>query len=1043
VRMLGGFSVSVGHRNIEEKEWRLRKAAALVKLLTLEPGHRMHRERVMDLLWPDLALRSATNNLRQALLAARRILDPETTQDTSSCYLVRRGELLELCPRGTLWVDVEAFEEVAAAARRSGEPGTYRVALDLYTGELLPADRYEAWAEERREGLRETYLALLLELAKLYEEQGRAEEAIEVLGRMVAAEPVREEAYARLMRLYALSGRTGEALVQYERLQEALSRELGADPGEASRRLHEEILAGRVSPSQPRAAPPLDKSSSARQHNLPAPRSSFIGRERELVEIKRTLAMTRLLTLTGTGGAGKTRLAIEVAKDLIGAYPDGVWLVEFGGLSEPELLPQELAEALNVGEQPDRPLIDTLVEALGTKKLLLVLDNCEHLVDAVARLTDALLEGCPNLRVLATSREPLGIAGEVSWGVPPLAMPHPRHAPSVEELGSYESVRLFVERARHIERAFALAPHNAQYVSQICQRLEGMPLAIELAAVRAKVLSAEQIAERLDDCFRLLTNGNRTALPRHRTLRATIDWSYELLPEEERRLFRRLAVFAGGFTLAAAEAICSREDLEDGEVLDLLSRLVDKSLIVVQERGGEMRYRLLETVRQYGWKKLKVSGEVEVILRRHADYFLALAQEIEPRIEPKINNVDRQIWLERLEIEHGNLRAVLRWAVDNDEAEMGLRLASALFWFWHMRGYLSEGRGWFERALAEAPARTSVQAKALYCAGYTAWIQGYLSEARFQLEESVTTWRELEGRKGDFANALWLLGLVMLALGEPAVARSLTEESVETFRAMGGDDRFGLSMSLAILGIVVSYLGNHTLATSLLEESAAIAREVGDDWMHSLPLRYLGATTYRQGDYDRAEVLLKESLSVLRGSWEKWYISRSVECLATVVSMQGYSYRAARLFGAGEALREAIGASQVPFYLVDHARGVATARAGLGEEDFAAAWAEGRAMTVEQAVEYALSSEQAAASQAVFAPGRPTTEEPSHKLTHREGEVAALITQGLPNRSIAEELYVSERTVEVHVRRILKKLGLRSRTQIAAWRAAQRSPHKG
>jgi predicted ATPase/DNA-binding SARP family transcriptional activator/DNA-binding CsgD family transcriptional regulator len=1038
VWLLSGFRVSVGSRSIEEDEWRLRKAASLVKLLALEPGHRMHRERIMNLLWPDLQLGAATNNLRQALHAARWILEPRTNSDSASLHLARSGELLELCPSGMLWVDVEAFEEAAAVARRSGEPEAYRAALDLYAGDLLPGNRYEGWAEERREGLLRTYLALLLDLARLYEERDRVEDAIEVLRRVVVAEPTGEEAHARLMRLYALSGRSGEALGQYERLREALCRELGAEPGAASRLLREEILAGRFPYSQPsRAGHPPEELPNAGRHNLPAPRSSFVGREHDLVQVKRTLAMTRLLTLIGTGGAGKTRLALEVVKDLVGAYPDGVWLVELAGLSEPELLPQEVADTLNVREQEDHPLIDTLVETLSGKKLLLVLDNCEHLVDAAARLSDALLNSCPYLRVLATSREPLGIMGEISWQVPFLTTPNLVQAPTVEELEGYESVRLFVERARHGDLAFSLTSHNAQYVSQICRRLEGIPLAIELAAARARVLSVEQIAERLDDCFRLLTTGNRTALPRHRTLRATIGWSHELLLEDECRLFRRLAVFAGGFTLVAAEMICSGEDLEVDEVLNLLSRLVDKSLVVVQERGGKVRYRLLETVRQYGWEKLEASGEAEAIRWRHANFFLALVQETEPKIEPRTNNADRHMWLERLEIEHGNLRAALRSAVDMHEAETGLRLASALFWFWHMRGYLKEGRSWFDRALAGTPERTAVRAKALYHAGYLAFIQCDYSVACSQLEESVAVWQKLGGKQDGLAHALWLLGLVMLAQGEPAVAHSLAEKSVTIFR-MIEEDGFGLSMSLAILGIVASTQGNHALAASQLEESVAVAQKMEDDWATSLPFRYLGAAASRRGDHDRAVELLKESLLLLQESCEPWYSSRSLECLATVVSIQGDHGRAARLFGAGEALREAIGASQVPFYLVDYCRGKDAARAALGEEAFATAWAEGRAMTFKQAVEYVLSSEQESSPLTVFTPEEPPTYEPSDKLTPREKEVAALITQGLSNRRIAEELYISERTVEVHVRRSLKKLGLRSRTQIAARGAPQR-----
>lgn len=516
VRMLDGFSVSVGPRTIRQGEWRLKKAAALVKLLALEPGHRMHRERVMNLLWPDLDAKGQANNLRQALHTARKTLDSKATSDTASRYLERRGGLLELCPNGPLLVDVEAFEEAATTARRSDEPGAYRAALDLYAGELLPQDRYEEWAEARREGLRGTHLALLLELAKLYEERGRTQEAMEVLRRAVAAEPAGEEAHTRLMRLYALSGRSGEAVGQYERLREALSRHLGAEPGAASRRLREEILAGRVLSSQ---TPPVDRAleelAGIEGHNLPAPRSSFVGREKELVEVKCTLAMTRLLTLTGAGGSGKTRLALEAARDLVGAYADGVWLVELASLSDADLVPQAVASTLGVREAPGRPLTETLAIHLGRKNTLLVLDNCEHLVEACAGHADALLRACPRLRILATSREPLHITGEATWLVPSLSLPDddPLRLPPLEERRRYGAVRLFVERAQAVS-GLALTEENAAAVARVCRRLDGMPLAIELAAAKTKVLSVEQIAKRLEESFGLLRSDSRTALPR-------------------------------------------------------------------------------------------------------------------------------------------------------------------------------------------------------------------------------------------------------------------------------------------------------------------------------------------------------------------------------------------------------------------------------------------------------------------------------------------------------------------------------------------------
>jgi DNA-binding SARP family transcriptional activator len=505
IGLLGGFSISVGERKVDESTWRLRKAASLLKLLALAPGHRMHRERAMDLLWPDLGLRAASNNLRQALHVARRTLHPDP--QIASRYLSVNGEQLVLCQEGQLWVDVEAFEEAADTALRSKEPAACRVAIDLYSGELLPEDRYEEWTEEHRQRLREIHLSLLLGLAHLQEEREDHDGAVEALMEVLAEDPAREEAHVGLMRLHALRGRQGDALRQYERLEEALSRELGAKPGATSRALREEIAARRFPPpegQQPVVSGPAspsegqhEDSDESSKHNLPATRTSFVGREREMVEVKRLLAMTRLLTLTGAGGSGKTRLALEVARDLVGLYPDGVWLVELAALTHGALVPKVVAESLGVHEQPNRPLTATLAEALRAKKMLIVLDNCEHLVEACARLTDVLLRSCSGVRVLASSRESLNVAGEVVWSVPPLSVPDADRLPNLQGLRVYESARLFVERALRRTSAFVLTAETASAVAEICQQLDGMPLAIELAAAWVGTLAVGQISERL------------------------------------------------------------------------------------------------------------------------------------------------------------------------------------------------------------------------------------------------------------------------------------------------------------------------------------------------------------------------------------------------------------------------------------------------------------------------------------------------------------------------------------------------------------------
>ena len=1064
IRLLGGFEVTVGARTIEDGAWRLRKAANLVKLLALAAGNRLHREQVMYTLWPELGISAASNNLRQTVHTARRTFD----LSMGSRYLASRDESLVLCPESSLWVDVEAFEEAARSARRSRDLGAYRAALDLYAGELLPTDRYEVWAEEPRRRLLDTYLSLVLGLAHLHEELADYDSAIEALRRVVSEEPTREEAYARLMRLYALVGNNAEALAQYGRLEETLSRTLGTEPAASSRALREEIAAGRFPPREGRSleVPPV-KPPDAAKHNLPATRSSFVGRETELRNIKRDLAMTRLLTLTGAGGCGKTRLALEVARELVGVYPDGVWLVEFAPLSEGTLVAQALASVLGVNEQPDRSLADALVDFLGAKRALLVLDNCEHLVDAVARLADTLLNSCPHLRVLATSRESLSVEGELNWLVPSLSVPSLGQSPRVEELAGYESVRLFVERASHRNPAFLLTPENAPAMARICKRLEGIPLAIELAAARVG-LSVEQIAARLDDSLRLLTAGSRTASPRQRTLRGTLDWSYALLSEPERRLFCRLSVFAGGWPLEAAEAVGAEVDTEKGDILDLLSRLVDKSLVVAEATvGGWVRYRMLEPIRQYAREKLEERGEAEEVQRQHAGFFLALTEEPEPRLR----GAEDVEWLERLEAEHDNLSAALSWVLERGEAELGLRLAGALWPFWEAHGHYSEGRRWLEEALEKGgQASAAARAKALEGLGWSTYRQGDTDRAKVIAEEGLRL--SDEGGLGGVVTAdfLCMSGMMAKVQGHHERASELLEESLRLSRE--ADDKLRIAHSLLILGITMEGLDDLKRAKAFYEEGIVLSRELGYAAILARFLLSLGYTLLLEGEYERGATLNEEAAALLqergykggslelaldnlgwaallqsdheraRTSYEEclilckelgnmWIASHSLAGMACISAVEGASERAARLFGAAEVLREAVGYQQVPEEDAWREPYLAAARVRLGEASWAGAWAEGLAMSMEQAIEHALSEQKPTPPTSPEAE-QPTSDEPP-ELTRREKEVATLVARGLTNRQIAQELVLSEHTVITHVRNILKKLNLRSRTQLTLW----------
>jgi predicted ATPase/DNA-binding SARP family transcriptional activator/DNA-binding CsgD family transcriptional regulator len=1079
VWLLGGFRVSVGSRIIEESAWHLRKAAALVKLLALAPDHRLHREQVMDLLWPDLEKKTASNNLRQALHNARKTL----ASDPGARYLASQEESLVLCPEGNLWVDVEAFVEAAATARRANEPAASRAAIELYAGELLPKDRYDEWTEEPRQQLRETHITLLLELARLHKDRREYELALEALRKVLLEEPAREEAHVGLMRLYAFLGSKGEALAQYGRLEEILLKEVGTGPSTSSRALREEIAADRFLPEDVTSfGSPTDEPPGATKHNLPAARTSFVGREREMLEIKRELAMTRLLTLTGAGGSGKTRLALEVAKELVGAYPDGVWLVELAGLSEETLLPQAVATALQVQEQPDRSLTDTLIDFLSQKKVLLVLDNCEHLLDAAARLTETLLDSCPRLKALATSREPLGVGGEALWQVGPLSAPGEQEQPTIEELEGYESVRLFVERALFVEQVlygssgFALSSDNARPVAEICLRLEGIPLAIELAAAWVGTLTVEQISERLKDSLRLLKSSSQTITPRQQTLRGAMDWSYDLLSGHEQILFRRLSVFVGGWTLEAGEVVGASDKVEEDEVLELLWGLVNKSLVAAEAgTQGTARYRMLEPIRQYAWEKLRENADADEVLNQHAVYFLALAEEA----ETKLAGPQQGLWVEQLEGEHDNLREALSWVLERGQAGLALRLGTALWRFWYNRGYISEGIRWMERVLsgsdlAQAPAR----AKALEGLGWLLQLQGDFARASATYEEMLRLSRGL-GDKGNLATALNSLGTLATYQGDHERARALLEENLSVLRELEKEGNSATTLKrfhvLNLLGILaINQEGDYARGTTLWEESLALVREAEDTYLIGIMLSNLGHAVLLQGDYERATALCEESLAFAHdlgstgvefapsafinlglaalglGEHEqamasfikalhmsqnvgmKPQVVESLEGMAGLAGALGEATRAAHLWGAAQAEREISGIALSPGERALHEPYLDAARSRIGEAAWKAELAKGQAMSLDQAVEYTLSEENSYPPTPP-APKKQLLSKTRNDLTHREHEVAILVVKHLSNRQIATELMLSEHTVATHIRNILKKLGLRSRTQISSY----------
>ncbi len=627
------------------------------------------------------------------------------------------------------------------------------------------------------------------------------------------------------------------------------------------------------------------------RHNLPATVNAFVGRENEIGAIRRLLESNRLISLTGPSGCGKTRLAIQAGAELVMKYRDGVRLVELAALSEPALVPREVASAIELQESPERPLLDQLRETLASKRMLLIIDNCEHLLGACAHLIATLLRNCPNVGFLVTSQQPLGVAGEVTWSVPMLSLPEAPDLTDVETALASEAVRLFVDRASSSNAGFTLTPENVPTVVGICQQLDGIPLAIELAAARVRMLPVDQIAARLESRFRLLTTGDRTAQPRQRTLQAAMDWSYDLLDEPERVTFQRLSVFAGGFTLDAAEQICSSDDLSSFEIFDALSILVDKSLVTIAHEGGDARYSMLTTIRHYGALKLQESGDASRTRSRHRDHFLAFAEEANLHLRgPEMGD-----WLERLECEHDNLRAALEWSqTDMRGSDAFMRLAGALSVFWEIRGHAREGLDWLERSLAGRDvASRAVLARGLHGAGNLARLLARNAESRKALEESLAIRREI-GDFAEVAGTLNLLGFVAQRTGDYETAETYHAESLVESRKVG--DRWEIGSALNNLGVIARHRGNYTEAVRCFEECLAMFREIGDVREVANALSNLGVLAGIQGDFDTSERLFLEGLELRRSLGNTLGIANSLVNLGEVALLKQSFADALRYF---------------------------------------------------------------------------------------------------------------------------------------------------
>ncbi len=872
--------------------------------------------------------------------------------------------------------------------------------------------------------------------------------------------------------------------------------------------------------------PPL-KTLDSHPNNLPIQPTALIGREKEMTAIERLLRRedVRLVTLTGPGGIGKTRLGLQVAAELSDRFPDGVFFVNLAPLSDPALVIPTIAQTLDVQEITTQSLLDLLKTYLREKHLLLLLDNFEQVAYAAPQVAD-LLATCPKLKLMVTSRAVLHVRGEQEFAVPPLSLPDPKHLPDLVVLPQYEAVALFIVRAQAVKPEFQVTNANAAAVAEICVRLDGLPLAIELAVARIKLLPPQALLARLSNRLAVLTSGARDVPARQQTLRDTIEWSYHLLDIQQQRLFRLLSVFVGGCTLQAIESVYAALNDGAGQVLEGVASLVDKSLLQqTEQETEEPRLLMLETIREYGLEALAANGEMEGGRRAHAAYYLALAEEAEPELE----GPQQVIWLERLEREYDNLRAAMQWLLEQERAgqrkEMALRLGAALRQFWMVRGPYSEGRNVLERALATSEGvaafaranalnaagslalaqadidRAKVRceeslvlfkelgdkrgiAYSLYCLGWVAGEQGNLSTARSLIEEALVLFREagvrervawslrtlgeLDNWKGEYTRAcalceeslalfrklgnklgmaasLFSLALIFfVSQGDPARARSLLEEVLTLSRELG--DKETIASSLIFSGELALSEGDASVARSLAEEALALFRQLGIPWGLVEALRLLARVEARQSNHAVARALYEECLVVARESNYKRQVTSSLEILvglispqvassleglAGLIAAQGEPAWAARLWGAAESLREAIGMPLPPVYRADYERSVTSARAQLGEKAFVVAWEEGRTMTAEQAL---AAQGRTTASTATIPPtalSAPSSKSPTTYpagLTAREVEVLRLVAQGLTDAQVAEELVISPRTVNTHLKSIYGMIQVTSRS---------------
>jgi predicted ATPase/DNA-binding SARP family transcriptional activator len=929
-----------------------RKTLALLAYLAVNRWQH-HRDHLSALFFPEYDQPKAYTNLRHSLWEVQQLIGEGWVAAHRDTIGLIVDDDRSSSPAGTervIWLDIARFNSLINESLTQKDP-LYRIplltdAVKLYRDHFLTgfslkhSPKFNEWASIESEDLCHQLAHALAMLAEDLCSLGRAETAIPNAQRLVALDPLNEASHRQLMQIYIQAGQHNAALKQYRTCEQILRKELGVDPQPEMRTLYKQIRKGEIKPIQPVKQNEL----SAPPHNLPYQISTFIGRERELDEVTDLIANHRLVTLVGTGGIGKTRLSLKVGEGLLREYADGIWLVELASLSDPALVPQTVATLFHLVEGSEESLTEKLIHVLRPKTMLLILDNCEHLLDACAQLADTLLRSCSHLKILTSSREPLGITGEAQYHVPPLALPDLQQI--LERMLDFASIQLFEERARLIQEHFALTMENAASIAQICHRLDGIPLAIELAAARINTFSTEQIAARLDESFNLLTGGSRTALLRQQTLRASIEWSWNLLSESEKTLLRRFAVFAGGWTLEAAEDVGAGDGVNELDVFGLLDNLIEKSLVSVDSENG--RYRMLETIRQYTHEKLREADEVETISDKHLAWALAWAEEVEAELHGR----DQIIRLKQVDIELHNIRLAIEWGLNTGQAESSMRICVALSRHLDGHNHFTEGRRWLGTGISlRDQLTTNTLARTLSKAAWLTFRQNDPEAGIPYAQESLALAETLDDQPL-MAYALNCLGVTHVLKGNLVEAGRYLDQALLIYQNL--DDKRGIARTVSNRATVLAYQGNFSSAIDLLKDYLSLAESLEDIYVVAWYQLGLGSFQILQGEIEQGTKHLKKGLSLYCQIKNIFFIGTCMIGLAGAANGRHQPLEAAHLFGAREGIHESIGSKLDAGLQPIYESLVSQTRAMLDESAFEAAWAKGRAMTLDEAVEYAL-----------------------------------------------------------------------------------------